>query len=140
MSYVLSSFDLETSRATFITDYNDADAFRRHIWGWLPFEDILSGYVDMITEGKVAPVPWCESGDLDPSPTDTNGEAGAHYVPPWKLKLWTSTDLDKAVSAMRRLVDAIKAKVNHQLSQDSCNPSPPYGHLLWHDSAAFSNK
>jgi hypothetical protein len=139
MSYVLPSFDLETSRATFIADYNDAAAFHRHTWGWLPFEDILSGYVDMITEGKVTPVPWRKSGDLDPSPTNTNGEAGTHYVPPWKLKLWTSTDLDKAVSAMRRLVHAIEARVD-LLAQDSCNPSPPYGHLLWHDPAAFSNE
>jgi hypothetical protein len=110
MSYVFASLDLETSRATFIADYNDADAFHRHTWGWLPLEDILSGYVDMITEGKVTPVQWRENGAVDPSPTDTNGEYGAHYVPPWKLKVWTSTDLKKTVSAMRRLVNAIEPR------------------------------
>ncbi|KAL2802827.1 hypothetical protein BJX63DRAFT_437510 [Aspergillus granulosus] len=131
-------FDLETSRATFIADYSDADAFHRHSWGWLPLEDILMGYIEMINEGKVTPVRWRESGGLDPDPEDTNGEAGAHYVPPWKLKLWTATDLQKAVSAMRRLVDAIEAKVG-LLPHDSCKP-PPYKHLPWHDPAAFSDE
>ncbi|KAL2858531.1 hypothetical protein BJY01DRAFT_241860 [Aspergillus pseudoustus] len=116
-------FDLEASRATFIADYNDADAFHRHTLGWLPLKDILSGYVDMIAEGKVTPVQWREMGDLDPSPTDPNGDAGAHYVPPWKLKLWTSTDLHRTISAMRRVVNAIEARVD-LLPKGSCELPP----------------
>ncbi|KIA75690.1 hypothetical protein HK57_00505 [Aspergillus ustus] len=115
---VLDSFDIETSRAMFIADYNDADAFSRHTWGWLPLEDILSGYLDMINERKVTPVQWQAMGHLGP-----NGEAG---------------DLQKAVSAMRRLIDSIEARLD-LLPQDPWSP-PPHASLPWHDAAAFSNK
>jgi hypothetical protein len=45
-------------------------------------------------------------------PIDPNGEAGGHYVPLWELKLWTLTDLQRAISTIRWLINFIKAKLD----------------------------
>ncbi|KAL2856128.1 hypothetical protein BJX68DRAFT_203099 [Aspergillus pseudodeflectus] len=122
------AFDLHTSTATFIPNYNEAVEICQHRWSWLPLEVILEGYLDMLNEGKVRIVPVTERQDWD--------YEGPTLVRPWQLYPYTPTDVQKAASAMKRLVDAIDTRI-HALPGPAAEP---YTYLPWHDPDAFPDE
>ncbi|KAL2819046.1 hypothetical protein BDW59DRAFT_151657 [Aspergillus cavernicola] len=82
----------------------------------------------MIDEGKVIPVPYRESAYFEMS-------SGPIRVPPWEMHLYTATDVQKAVSALKRLVNAIEIRLDHQTQSPAA-----FTPLPWHDPAAFSEQ
>ncbi|KAF7117993.1 hypothetical protein CNMCM5793_007362 [Aspergillus hiratsukae] len=98
-------FDQETSTAAFVGDLADITAMCQRGWGWKPLEVILDAYLEMIDEGKVFAA-------LD---SEASEECEMLYsFPPWRIRAFSDTDLEKAVTAMRRLLDAIETRLPAQ--------------------------
>ncbi|KAL5333708.1 hypothetical protein BJX70DRAFT_403326 [Aspergillus crustosus] len=104
--------------------------------GLMPLETILAGYIDMIDEGKVAAVANWEDGE--PGVPEWPWPA-----PPWVLHIYTAVDVQKAVAATKRLLDAIEAKIEeHEHEHEhSAGPSETKAadtnYLPWNDPAAL---
>ncbi|KAL4860306.1 hypothetical protein BDV12DRAFT_205257 [Aspergillus spectabilis] len=123
-------FDLHTSTATFIPNSNEAVEICQHEWSWLPLEVILEGYLDMLKEEKVRIVPVTECQDWD--------YEGPILVRPWQLYPYTALDVQKATSAMKRLVAAIEGRLDALIPRT--DPLASYVHLPWHDPDAFPDE
>ncbi|KAL3482966.1 hypothetical protein BJX62DRAFT_245351 [Aspergillus germanicus] len=123
------AFDLHTSTATFIPNSNESVEICQHEWSWLPLEVILEGYLDMLKEGKVRIVPVTERQDWD--------YEGPTLVRPWQLYPYTALDVQKATSAMKRLVDAIETRIQALASPAA---AASYIYLPWQDPDAFPDE
>ncbi|GIC87289.1 uncharacterized protein Aud_003673 [Aspergillus udagawae] len=98
-------FDQATSTAAFVGDLADITAMCERGWGWKPLEVILDAYLEMIDEGKIF--------------TALDGQASEESeivepFPPWRIRAFSDTDLEKSVSSMRRLLDAIETRLPAQ--------------------------
>ncbi|KAL4879022.1 hypothetical protein BJY04DRAFT_220618 [Aspergillus karnatakaensis] len=134
------AFDLHTSTAILIADYNECHDICLHAYNWLPLETILEGYLDMIDHGKVAPVSVSDFKAIrsaDPHcPT---------HIPPWVLYRYTPTDVEKAVTALKRLLDAIENRLpeaepnpdQQDTARDAQNSIMPH-FLPWSDPSTFT--
>jgi hypothetical protein len=71
-----------------------------HGWGLKPLEVILSVYLDMIEEGKVATTRHF-------TPT---WEGSPESISSWIMRSYTKADVEKAISVMQRLVAALKSR------------------------------
>ncbi|KAJ5612064.1 hypothetical protein N7510_005258 [Penicillium lagena] len=115
-------FDQETELASFVPDWGDLIWFDLERWPWRPLQCILQAYLDMIDEGKLT----------------TYSDRGKRYsdqlirVFPWEFHQYTPVDVERAVSAFTRLLDAIEARlpsssIHHGLEQQSLGQIPlPY--------------
>ncbi|KAL4885694.1 hypothetical protein BJY04DRAFT_214483 [Aspergillus karnatakaensis] len=120
------AFDLHTSTATFIPNFNEAVDICYHHWSWLPLEDILQGYLEMLDEGKVTIIPITQSDDGD--------IGGPVIVRPWRWHPYTPTDVQKATSGLERLVAVIETRITALSGEPA-----PYAHLPWHNPDAFTD-
>ena len=80
-----------------------------HGWGFKPLEVILDSYLDMIDKGKVTLI--CPNPPIWPRP-----------INPWVLYSYTKVDVEKALSAMQSLLDAIVARQPAREAAVSHNP------------------
>ncbi|KAE8307476.1 hypothetical protein BDV41DRAFT_584472 [Aspergillus transmontanensis] len=90
-------YDQEESLAAFIGHIFEESPMCIHGWGFKPLEVILDAYLDMIDEAKVTL--------MCPNPPDWPA-----VMKPWVLHPYTKSDVDKALSAMQKLLDAIQAR------------------------------
>ncbi|KAL4861185.1 hypothetical protein BDV12DRAFT_204261 [Aspergillus spectabilis] len=125
-------FNLQTSTAIFVANYLDFDGIANYSQSWMPLEAILAGYINMIDEGKVIAISNCNDGE--PGVPDWPLAA-----PPWILHIYTATDVQKAVAGMKRLLDAIEAKIEESTTSETKPSSTPaeYAYLPWNDPAAL---
>lgn len=110
-------FDQETELAAFLTDWQYVNFDIPESWPWKPLQMILRAYLEMIEQDKVTKY------------SDPNIEIESLYQPsryfPWEIHQHTQRDVDKAVDAFIRLLDAIetrrppKPKLNIKISGDS---------------------
>ncbi|KAL4746605.1 hypothetical protein BDW72DRAFT_207218 [Aspergillus terricola var. indicus] len=106
----LLSDDEETLKAAFVADNNDTTGVCFHEWTWMPLEDILGAYLQMIDEGKIEALPLIE---------------------PWSIHAYTATDMEKTISAFKRLVEAIHSRIPGK-DESTCT------HLPWHDPVTLA--
>ncbi|KAL3469678.1 hypothetical protein BJX99DRAFT_251800 [Aspergillus californicus] len=119
-------FDQETGQASWIEDWNDTMAVCTHEWGWLPLEVILDAYLQMHDEGKAEALPPSRLKDLRstyPGPVD-----------PWiPIHQYTEIDINRAVTAFQRLINAIDSRLENK---NECTSS--YIDLPWHDPVTLA--
>ncbi|KAB8200567.1 hypothetical protein BDV34DRAFT_230171 [Aspergillus parasiticus] len=102
-------YDQEESLAAFIGHIFEESPMCIHGWGFKPLEVILDAYLDMIDEAKVTL--------MCPNPPDWPA-----VMKPWVLHPYTKSDVDKALSAMQKLLDAIQARQPVHEATNSYNP------------------
>ncbi|KAL4874286.1 hypothetical protein BJY04DRAFT_225191 [Aspergillus karnatakaensis] len=129
-------FNLQTSKAVFVANHLELLEIARYSQTWMPLETILAGYIDMIDDGKVVAIPNCDE--------ETPG-VPEWPIPsaPWILHIYTGSDVRKAALAMKRLLDAIDARIesnaiNHDGGAGELEtPATEYAYLPWNDPAAL---
>ncbi|KAB8221076.1 hypothetical protein BDV33DRAFT_202800 [Aspergillus novoparasiticus] len=102
-------YDQEESLAAFVGYKFEECPMCIHGWGFKPLEVILDSYLDMIDEGKVTL--------MGPDPPNW-----PRPIKPWVLHSYTKVDVEKALSAMQRLLEAIEARQPAHEAADSYNP------------------
>jgi hypothetical protein len=88
--------------AAFVGDIADIRAMCQRGWGWKPLEVILDAYLEMMDEGKVFAAPDSEASEECEL---------LESFPPWRIRAFSDSDLEKAVTALRRLLDAIESRL-----------------------------
>lgn len=121
------SFDQTTLKATFIEDINDTRLITSHEWSWMPLEVILDSYLRMIDEGKAQAVSEDQAKLL-------KMDFLHGIMEPWIIHQYTKTDLERATTAFKRLVEAIEVRI-----PPTDDPTTPTN-LPWHDPATFENQ
>ncbi|KAJ5779983.1 hypothetical protein N7457_005143 [Penicillium paradoxum] len=111
-------FDQETELAAFFPTWEDV-SYAEKPWPWRPLQHILQAYLEMIDEGKVT-----TSSELE------NTLPEQFY--PWKIHHYTRRDLEKAVAAFTRLLDAIESRLPPTTSNEEIRL--PYSDLMIDDS------
>ncbi|KAL3490748.1 hypothetical protein BJX62DRAFT_251806 [Aspergillus germanicus] len=101
-------FDQTTLKAMFVEDYNDTAIITTREYSWMPLEVILDSYLQMIDEEKVEDQ--------------------------WIIHHYTKTNLERATTAFKRLVDVIESRTPHT------SDSTTLMNLPWHDPATISNQ
>jgi hypothetical protein len=121
------SFDQTTLKATFIEDINDTSLVTRHEWSWMPLEVILDSYLQMFDEGKAQAVSEDQAKLL---------KMGSMYgdMEPWIIHQYTKADLERAITAFKRLVEVIDSRIPHK------HDTTTLMNLPWHDPATFENQ
>lgn len=71
---------------------------------WLPLEQILDSYLDMIDQGKVVAV------STEPKPDTDDGDC-QEWVDPWIMPSYTEDDLRATLTQFQRLVEAIESRM-----------------------------
>ncbi|KAL5341652.1 hypothetical protein BJX70DRAFT_358512 [Aspergillus crustosus] len=138
-------FDRETSKATLISYFFELRDMLKTKYCWLPLETILAGYLEMIDEGKVVGVPDSKAVHAQlqfESVTLDNGWKPPLPEPiqPWIMNLYTPIDVEKATSALERLLDAIDSRIDgirRRPGSTAALASAPYANLLWSGPAMF---
>ncbi|OGM49595.1 hypothetical protein ABOM_001633 [Aspergillus bombycis] len=102
-------YDQEESLAAFIGYIFEEPPMCIQGWGFKPLEVILDAYLEMIDEGKVTL--------MGPSLPMWPG-----VMKPWVLHPYTKVDVDKALSAMQKLLDTIQARQPAREATNSYNP------------------
>jgi hypothetical protein len=89
----------------------------REQWPWRPLQNILQVYLDMFDEGKITTY------------SDRRKESMDHFfgVFPWEIHQHTPMDVERAVSAFTRLLDAIEIRLpsNSIHSTHDCGHKQP---------------
>ncbi|CEJ61353.1 hypothetical protein PMG11_09888 [Penicillium brasilianum] len=93
-------FDQETELASFVPDWEDLVWYDLGQWSWRPLQHILQAYLDIIDQGKITT--YSDSGKAD---------HGRFRVFPWEIHQYTLKDVEGAVTAFTRLLDAIEARL-----------------------------
>ncbi|KAL2819551.1 hypothetical protein BDW59DRAFT_165004 [Aspergillus cavernicola] len=119
-------FDQTTLKASFIEDYNDSPIITSHEWGWMPLEVILDSYLQMINEEKVQTISEDQAKLVKSNPS-------CQVVEQWIIHHYTKTDLERATTAFKRLVEVIESRILHRANSTFIK-------LPWHDPATFSNQ
>ncbi|KAL3433672.1 hypothetical protein BDV09DRAFT_196619 [Aspergillus tetrazonus] len=119
-------FDQETLKAAFVADNNDTTGVCFHEWTWMPLEDILGAYLQMIDEEKVEAVPSCRWKIWGNQPNQLP------LIEPWAIHAYTATDMEKTLSAFKRLVEAIDSRIPGK-------DESTYTHLPWHDPVTLAH-
>ncbi|KAJ5114059.1 hypothetical protein N7456_002593 [Penicillium angulare] len=99
-------FDQETELASFVPDWEDMIWSDRERWPWRPLQSILQVYLDMIDEGKITTYSDRQKESME----------YFHGVFPWEIHQYTPVDVERAVSAFTRLVDAIETRLPSNLN------------------------
>jgi hypothetical protein len=94
----------------------------------MPLEVILDSYLQMIDEGKVQTVSK-EQGEL----LYRTPGCGCSVVDQWVIYHYTKTDLERAITAFKRLVEAIESRLPYR------HESTAILNLPWHDPSTLSN-
>ncbi|KAL4941850.1 hypothetical protein BDV06DRAFT_235798 [Aspergillus oleicola] len=102
-------FDQNTLTATWISDYNLTPDVCRHEWGWMPLELSLIRICRCMTKEK---------------------PRHSRPMKPWVIHRYTDTEIDKAVTALKRLIDAIDSRIENKNAYT-------YKDLPWHDPATL---
>ncbi|CAI7644590.1 unnamed protein product [Penicillium manginii] len=96
-------FDQETELAAFVPDWDEISWPDRQRWAWRPLQNILQLYLDMVEEGKITTY------------SDRRKESEEHFFGfgafPWQSHQHTALDVERAVSALTRLLDAIEIRL-----------------------------
>jgi hypothetical protein len=108
-----NSFDQETERASFVPDWEDMIWSDKELWPWRPLQHILQAYLDMIDEGKISTYSDRRKEKMD----------GVFGVFPWEIHQHTLMDVERAVSAFTRLLDAIEIRLSSRSIQQCEQPS-----------------
>ncbi|CDM30150.1 hypothetical protein DTO013E5_8168 [Penicillium roqueforti] len=115
-------FDQETELASFVPVWEDMIWSDRERWPWRPLQNILKAYLDMLDEGKITTY------------SDRRKESVDHFfgVFPWEIHQYTPMDVERAVSAFTRLLDAIEIRLPSTLihSTYDCGIALPYSELV----------
>ena len=89
----------------------------RELWPWRPLQNILKAYLDMFDEGKITTY------------SDRRKESRDRFfgVFPWDIQQHTPMDVEKAVSAFTRLLDAIEIRLPSILTHSThdCGQKQP---------------
>jgi len=101
-SHRSNSFDQETELASFVPDWEDLVWFDLERWPWRPLQHILQAYLDIIDQGKITT--YSDRGK-------ENSDRGRFRVFPWEIHQYTLKDIEGAVTAFTRLLDAIEARL-----------------------------
>lgn len=92
------SFDQDTELAAFFPDWECISFYREQSWPRKPLQHILEAYLEMINEGTVE--------------TSSETERGLpERFFPWQFQQYTQRDIEKAVAALTRLLDAIECRL-----------------------------
>ncbi|KAJ0422934.1 hypothetical protein BJY00DRAFT_310536 [Aspergillus carlsbadensis] len=122
-------FDQHTGKVAFVGDAEDMAPVLDYGYGWKPLEDIYRAYLEMIEEGKVEVS----------SPDDAwTRERSLDSIGPWLWHEFSDTDVRKAVSAFKHLIETIEARISSQqtASLDSV-PGRETFTLPWADSSTL---
>ncbi|KAJ5976047.1 hypothetical protein N7481_009754 [Penicillium waksmanii] len=114
-------FDQETELASFVPDWEDLICFDRERWPWLPLQHILQAYLDMINEGKITTY-----SDRQKRLRGANGGKFGRGVFPWEIHHHTPMDVERAVSAFTRLLDAIEIRLPPSSTHDRGREDPNF--------------
>ncbi|KAL2827351.1 hypothetical protein BDW59DRAFT_179138 [Aspergillus cavernicola] len=125
--YESSHYRVSDDEASFIEDINDTMLITRHEWGWMPLEVILDSYLQMIDEGKAQTVSEDQAKLL-------KMDFLFGLMQPWIIHQYTKTDLERATTAFKRLVEVIESRIPHR------DNSTTLMNLPWHDPATFKNQ
>lgn len=85
-------------------------------WAWRPLQHILQAYLDIIEEGKISTYSDRRKEKLD----DMFG------VFPWEIHQHTPMDIERAVSAFTRLLDAIETRLPSSSSHEQGLEKPSF--------------
>lgn len=121
------SFDQTTLKATFIEDINDTRLITSHEWSWMPLEVILDSYLQIIDEGKAQAVSKDQARLL-------KMDFLYGLIEPWVIHQYTKTDLERATTAFKRLVEVIEFRIPPR------DEPTTFTNLPWHDPATFENQ
>jgi hypothetical protein len=100
IAYTPNRFDQETELASFVPDWEDMVWSDRERWPWRPLQNILKAYLDMFDEGKITTYSDRQRESMD-----------GFLVFPWEIHQHTPMDVERAVSAFTRLLDAIEMRL-----------------------------
>lgn len=92
----------------------------------MPLEAILDSYLQMIDEEKVQTISEDQAKLVKSNPS-------CHVVDQWIIHHYTETDLERATTAFKRLVEAIGSRILQKTNSTLIQ-------LPWHDPATFSNQ
>ncbi|KAJ5770013.1 uncharacterized protein N7511_002064 [Penicillium nucicola] len=93
-------FDQKTELAAYIPDWQFSRLVIDNAGCWMPLQQILGAYLEMIEEGKVK--------------TSTEIKEAFSQFFPWEYHQYTQRDVDKSVTAFTRLLDAIECRMPFQ--------------------------
>lgn len=116
-TYTSHRFDQETELSSFVPDWEDMIWSDRERWAWRPLQNILKTYLDMFYDGKITTYSDRQKGFLDSS-----------FGPfPWGIHQHTPVDVERAVRAFTRLLDAIESRLPSRLktSSNDCRQEQP---------------
>lgn len=116
-TYTPNRFDQETELSSFAPDWEDMVWSDRERWPWRPLQNILKAYSDMFDDGKIATYSDRRKEFMDPS----FGQF------PWEIHQHTPVDVERAVSAFTRLLDAIEIRLPSPLTHsfEDCGQEKP---------------
>lgn len=117
-------FDQETELAAFFPDWEYVVDHAEKPWPWKPLQHILHAYLEMIDDGKV-------TTSLEPK------SALPEQFYPWEIQQCTQRDLEKAVVAFTRLLDAIESRLPPNTSNQEIEL--PYSDLVIDKSLPAKN-
>lgn len=100
-AYAPTRFDQETELAAFVPDWEEMIWSDRERWPWRPLQNILQVYLDMLDEGKITTY------------SDRRKESEYCFFGtfPWESRQYTAIDVERAVNAFIRLLDAIEIRL-----------------------------
>ncbi|KAJ6118485.1 hypothetical protein N7471_013105 [Penicillium samsonianum] len=90
-------FDQNTELAAYIPHWEFSGDVIGNPGSWMPLQQILGGYIEMIEEGKVK--------------TSTEIKQAFSQFFPWEYCQYTQRDIDKSIAAFTRLLDAIETRL-----------------------------
>ncbi|CAG7989856.1 unnamed protein product [Penicillium salamii] len=112
-------FDQKTELSSFVPDWEDMAWSDRDRWPWRPLQNILKTYSEMFDDGKITTYSDRRKEFMEPS----FGQF------PWEIHQHTPMDVEKAVSAFTRLLDAIEIRLpplTHSFDDCGQSISLPY--------------
>ncbi|RMZ85694.1 hypothetical protein DV736_g6557, partial [Chaetothyriales sp. CBS 134916] len=111
-------YDQETHRAIQLVSLDDGMIAQNGRQQWLPLEEILEAYLQMMDEKKVIAVDDDYEGDQD-------------RAEPWLMPSYTETDLQEAFTAWNQLVEEVERRMGLEpLPSDAPRGLPAAGYLL----------
>ncbi|KAJ5138557.1 uncharacterized protein N7515_003405 [Penicillium bovifimosum] len=118
-AYAPTRFDQKTELAAFVPDWEDMIVSDRERWPWRPLQNILQVYLEMLDEGKITTYSDRRKGS----------EKYSFRAFPWEIHQHTAVDVERAVSAFTRLLDAIEIRlpsISTHSTHDSDNKQPSF--------------